>query len=75
MSLLIKSVNKREDIMEDTPKKTDWKQEVREGKTPEIVKKEQNDKPAANVLRWTIAIAVVVLLIIYWLFFYLPGQS
>ncbi len=62
--------------MEEQHKKEEgWQQEVQEERTPEIVKKEPNDKPASLTLRWTIAIAVVILLIIYVVFFYLPGQQ
>ncbi len=36
---------------------------------------EKNDKPAGNTLKWTIAVAVIVLLIIYFLFFYEGDNS
>lgn len=39
-----------------------------ETKVPDIVKEENDDKPAAHSIIWTIAIAVVVLIIAY-LFF------
>jgi len=38
--------------------------------TPEIVKEEPDDKPAGRAIQWTIIIAVVVLAIIYFVFFY-----
>lgn len=49
-----------------------WERGVREGKTPDIVKEEPDDKPAARNLRWTIIIAIVILAIIYFVFFYTP---
>lgn len=60
--------------MENTPKKEDWEKEVAQEKTPDIVKEEPNDKPAGRNVQWTIFIAVAILLIIYLVFFYLPGQ-
>lgn len=37
---------------------------------PEIVKEEPDDKPAGLAIHWTIVIAVVILAIIYFVFFY-----
>jgi len=37
---------------------------------PEVVKEEPNDKPAGLTVKWTIIIAVVILAIIYFVFFY-----
>lgn len=59
--------------MENEHTEEEWVKEAREGKVPEVVKEEPDDKPAAKNLRWTIAIAIVILLIIYLLFFY-PGD-
>ncbi|WP_156472446.1 MULTISPECIES: hypothetical protein [Sphingobacterium] len=44
-----------------------------EKKVPDVVKNEPDDKPAGKTIKWVIAIAVVLLLIIYALFFY-PRQ-
>lgn len=46
-----------------------WQEDAKEGKVPEIVKKEPDDKPAALNLRWTIAISILILAIIYFIFF------
>lgn len=46
-----------------------WQEEAKEGKIPEIVQKEPDDKPASRSLRWTIVISILVLGIIYLLFF------
>ena len=51
----------------------DWEEQTRQDEVPEIVQKEPDDKPAANNLRWTIIIAVIVLLVIYLIFFYRPS--
>lgn len=40
-----------------------------EGQIPEVVKNEPDDKPAGRGIIWAIAIAVVVLAIIYFVFF------
>lgn len=40
-----------------------------EGKVPEVVKEEPDDKPAGRGIMWAIAIAIIVLAIIYFLFF------
>lgn len=46
-----------------------WQEEAKEGRVPEIVQKEPDDKPASLNLRWTIAISILVLAIIYLIFF------
>lgn len=40
-----------------------------EDKVPEVVKNEPDDKPAGRGIMWAIAIAVIVLTIIYFMFF------
>ncbi|MBL1408943.1 MULTISPECIES: hypothetical protein [Sphingobacterium] len=40
-----------------------------EGQVPEVVKNEPDDKPAGKGIMWAIAIAVVILAIIYFVFF------
>lgn len=47
----------------------EWQEEAKEGKVPEIVKKEPDDRPASLTLRWTILISIVILGIIYLIFF------
>lgn len=37
---------------------------------PEVAKEEPDDKPAARTIQWTIVIAVLILAIIYFVFFY-----
>ncbi|MCC2598001.1 hypothetical protein [Sphingobacterium sp. FBM7-1] len=37
---------------------------------PEVAKEEPDDKPAARTIQWTILIAVLILAIIYFVFFY-----
>jgi len=43
---------------------------LEEEKVPEIVKEEPNDEPAGRGVMWTIVIAVIVLALIYFIFFY-----
>ncbi|MCL7987467.1 hypothetical protein M8998_05890 [Sphingobacterium sp. lm-10] len=45
-----------------------------EKKVPDVVKEEADDKPAGKMIKWVIAIAVVLLLIIYAVFFH-PADS
>lgn len=37
---------------------------------PEIAKEEPDDKPAGRTIPWTIVVAVIILAIIYFIFFY-----
>lgn len=48
---------------------------VPEEPAPQEVIKEEDDKPAGNTIKWTIAIAIVILAIIYFLFFYESGNE
>lgn len=40
-----------------------------ENEIPEVVKNERDDEPAGRGIIWTIVIAVIVLIIIYFVFF------
>ena len=48
----------------------DERPRTNEKKVPDVVKEEADDKPAGKMIKWVIAIAVVVLLIAYAIFFY-----
>lgn len=56
--------------MEEPHRESGWREDVEQDKTPEVVRNEPDDKPAANNLRWTIIISVIVLLAIYLMFFH-----
>ncbi|PVH26753.1 hypothetical protein [Sphingobacterium corticibacter] len=45
-----------------------------EKKVPDVVKEEANDKPAGKMIKWVIAIAVILLILIYAFFFH-PADS
>lgn len=55
--------------MQNEKNEPNWQEEAKDGKIPKIVQQEPDDKPASRNLRWTILIAVIVLLVIYFLFF------
>lgn len=59
--------------MEEQREKNEQKESI-QGNPPQevadVVKEEADDKPAALTLKWTIVIAVVILLIVYFVFFY-----
>lgn len=48
---------------------------VPEEPVPQEVIEEEDDKPAGNTIKWTIAIAIIILAIIYFLFFYQSGNE
>ena len=61
--------------MENQKGHQEWDNEnLMPGKTqhevPEVAKNEPDDKPAGRTIPWTILIAVLVLVIIYFIFFY-----
>jgi len=37
---------------------------------PDKVVKEKNDRPAANTIKWAIIIAIILMIIIYFIMFY-----
>ena len=56
--------------MKNVRQEPDWQEEAKDGKIPEIVQKEPDDRPASLNLRWTIAISIIILMVIYWIFFH-----
>ncbi|HMR17784.1 MAG TPA: hypothetical protein PKA53_00670 [Sphingobacterium sp.] len=57
-------------MMKNVRQEPDWQEEAKDGKIPEIVQKEPDDRPASLNLRWTIAISIIILMVIYWIFFH-----
>jgi hypothetical protein len=55
--------------MKDEQHEPAWQEEAKDGKIPEIVQKEPDDKPASLNLRWTIVISIIILAIVYLVFF------
>ena len=51
-------------IQHEDNEKEEW-----EGTIPEVVKEEEDDKPAGKGIMWAIFIAVIILALIYFFFF------
>ncbi|SFS78458.1 hypothetical protein [Sphingobacterium wenxiniae] len=59
--------------MEENERKYDEHEEIQgapEQEVADVVKDEPDDKPAGKNVNWTIIVAIVILLAIYFIFFY-----